>query len=193
MAFGWDISESEQSDTHEFEQAGFTMNSSVVLTTAFVLKPKHLNLNIQVRALEQDWEWQSALENQVLAGAQRTEDWEFKEFKKKQMECYRRMSEQGLGNWYGAFIRNRLVGDMGLYFSDQIGRFQSVVTHPLFRRQGVCSTLVYRVSIEALRNNKAKQLVIVADESYHAGRIYESLGFIQSEYQRGMHHPRLRI
>lgn len=44
-------------------------------------------------------------------------------------------------------------------------------------------TLVYRSAQYAFREMKLKQLVMCADQEYHAARIYESVGFrpVQNE------------
>jgi predicted GNAT family acetyltransferase len=104
------------------------------------------------------------------------------------MARYRRMSEAGRGAWFGAFLGARLVADLGV-FSDETGtlaRFQSVGTHPDFRRRGICGALVHQASEWALNTLRVGTLVMAADEEYHAARIYESVGFQPTERQIGM-------
>jgi len=96
---------------------------------------------------------------------------------------YRQMSEQGDGAWFGAFFGDRVVGDLGVFVRNGLGRFQSVGTHPDFRRQGICSTLVYQAALYAFSNFDAKILVIAADQNDYAYRIYESIGFSLTEQQ----------
>jgi len=62
-----------------------------------------------------------------------------------------------------------------LFFLDGIGRFQSVITGPQHRNRNVCKTLVSEIIRRTA--GRSDQLVIVADESYHAGEIYEAMGF----------------
>ncbi len=70
---------------------------------------------------------------------------------------------------------------MGLYFWQGVGRFQWVSTHPEFRQQGLCGTLVYHVATLGLKN--VESLVMVADIESVAARIYESVGFQKTEKQ----------
>jgi predicted GNAT family acetyltransferase len=105
------------------------------------------------------------------------------------MRSYRRMSEAGLGHWYGAFSENQLVADLGLFHDGALGRFQNVGTHPAFRRRGVCATLVFLASQHALGEHALgehalKTLVMVADEDGDARRVYEDVGFVATEKQR---------
>ncbi len=96
------------------------------------------------------------------------------------------MIAAGLGRWFGAFLDGRLVADMGIFTDAQVGdlaRYQSVVTHPDFRRRGVCSTLLYEVGRFAFSALGAKTLVIVADEHYFAKNIYGAVGFKVREKQ----------
>ena len=63
----------------------------------------------------------------------------------------------------------------------EVGRFQLVGTDPAFARQGVCSTMVHHVARWGLEDQKLGTLVMAADESYHAARVYESVGFKRTE------------
>ena len=58
------------------------------------------------------------------------------EFKKSQMRQYRKMSDAGKGYWFGAYLGGNLVGDLGVFCEAEVGRYQSVGTHPGYRRQG---------------------------------------------------------
>ena len=62
------------------------------------------------------------------------------------MAHYRQMQRAGLGGWFGAFLGNRVVADLGLFCIGGVGRFQTVETVPEFRRQGICGTLVYQAA-----------------------------------------------
>jgi predicted GNAT family acetyltransferase len=86
-----------------------------------------------------------------------------------------------VGEWYGAFLGGRLVGDLGLFRDGPLARFQDVSTDEAFRRRGVCGTLVHEVARRALESGRAETLVMVADENYHAARVYESVGFRPEE------------
>ena len=92
-----------------------------------------------------------------------------------QQIAYRSLIERDLGNWWGAFIDDEQVGSAGLFFVDGIGRFQSVITEPKHRNKNICKTLVSEVI--RLNAGRSERLVMVADESYHAGAIYEAMGF----------------
>jgi predicted GNAT family N-acyltransferase len=96
-------------------------------------------------------------------------------FMAHQQADYRRLIERGLGDWWGAFINGEQVGSLGLFFLDGIGRFQWVITAEHHRNQRICKTLVS----EAIRQTagRSEKLVMVADEAYHAGAIYEAMGF----------------
>jgi ribosomal protein S18 acetylase RimI-like enzyme len=96
------------------------------------------------------------------------------------------MSEAGLGGWFGAFLGDRLVGDLGIFRDADLGRYQSVKTHPDHRRKGVCSTLVYESAQIAFNEWGIKDLVIAADPSEQALAIYRSLGFETVEQQIGL-------
>jgi predicted GNAT family acetyltransferase len=71
---------------------------------------------------------------------------------------------------------------MGLFrASEGLARFQSVETHPDARRRGLAGTLVHHVSDFGLTEIGAHTLVMVADPTYAAIRLYRALGFTDSE------------
>ncbi len=95
----------------------------------------------------------------------------YAKFMAKRFETNRRMAQLGIGAWYGAFLEGQLVGDLGLFIENGIGRFQGVETHPEHRRRGICGTLVHHVATRAFSKLSAKTLVMLADEEYHAAKI----------------------
>ncbi len=60
-------------------------------------------------------------------------------------------------------------------------------THPAARRQGLAGTLVWRAGQHALGELGARTLVIVADPTEAAIRVYRSVGFADHETQLSMH------
>jgi len=141
---------------------------------------------VEIRAVCEDWEWERAIENQVECRDAVHEEAGYRVFKVRQMARYRRMVEAGLGRWFGAFVGERLVGDLGLFGRDGIARFQAVGVQPNFRRRGICRALLAHASRYGLGEHGAKALVIVAESGSHARALYESAGFAPTERQVGL-------
>lgn len=112
----------------------------------------------------------------------------YRAFKESQFRGYRAMCRAGLGFWYGAFLDERLVADLGVFFGDGLLRYQSVGTHPEYRRQGLCGSLTYFAGEHAQGHFGAEGLVIVADDHYVAKRVYASVGFEDAERQQLLLH-----
>jgi GNAT superfamily N-acetyltransferase len=193
FAFGWDGIQGETGQVGPFLEAGFNLSQSVVLSAQQVNPPPKANREVVVRPLAEDWEWQQAEDNQVDCREEGHDPQGYRVFKHDQMLRYRRMSRAGLGEWFGAFLGDRLVADLGLYVDrshsvgdELIGRFQSVVTHPDYRRLGICGTLVEQASRYGFEKMGVETLVMVADEHYFAAKIYESVGFRPTQRQAGM-------
>jgi predicted GNAT family acetyltransferase len=104
---------------------------------------------------------------------------EFLNYLAGKQATYQRMIADNLGDWWGAFIEGKQVANLGLFFDGETARFQAVHTAPSHRNQGICRTLVHHVALAGFQ--RAVRLVMVADENYHAARVYESLGFRRSE------------
>ncbi len=186
MVFGWDTQAGERGAVQPFLDAGFQLVESVVLTARQVNPPPKYNSAVVVRPLTEDWEWAQTLQNQMACRPTEHDPQLYLAFKTAKMARYREMQRAGRGEWFGAFLGDRLVADLGLFCSDGIGRFQSVETAPEFRRLGICGTLVYQAACFGLKQMGVQTLVMIADEHYHAARIYESVGFQAAEHQVGL-------
>lgn len=180
MIFAWDTT--EPGDCDEFIANGFERDKGVVLATDAVVTPPKFNSEVAVRKVTTDQQWQDALANRVACSKSIYDSTRYLEFKTRQMAQFRKMSQEGRGAWYGAYLGGRLVADLGVFFEAELGRYQQVGTHPKFRRQGICQTLVYETARIALQRPQVTKLVMEADAHYHAARIYESVGFKPVEH-----------
>ena len=186
IAFGWDSTTGELGDIQPFLKADLAINASVVLTTRKVVPPPKYNAEIAIRPLREDWEWESALQTQIACRAPEHTLEGYTLYRVRQMARYRAMVQAGRGEWFGAFLNNQAVGNLGVFVEGAVGRFQSVGTHPDYWRRGICGTLVYEAAKYAFTQWGAETLVMVADEEYHAAKIYESVGFRPTEHQIGV-------
>jgi ribosomal protein S18 acetylase RimI-like enzyme len=177
VTFLWDSPKEGVGDVSELQAAGFKIDFSLVLTARSVHPAPKFNRDITVRPIKTDAEWLEVIEAQIHSKASEYGEASYREFKERQMAQYRAMSERNLGHWFGAFMNGKLVGDLGLFRNGATGRFQSVETSPEFRRQGICGRLVYEAAQFGFQNMGLTELVMVADENYHAAKIYESVGF----------------
>ncbi|HET7839400.1 MAG TPA: GNAT family N-acetyltransferase [Rectinemataceae bacterium] len=185
-AFGWDQTGPEPGCVGQVLAKKYNLNRSVVLTAREAHLPPKYNDEAVVRALRTDSEWGQALENQIACNDEDHEPRSFRAFKTRQMEAYRRMAACGQGWWFGAFIGDRLVADLGIFVTGRTARFQNVETCREHRREGICGTMVYESSRRAAELAGIDEFVMVADEDYHAARIYESVGFLPREHQYGL-------
>jgi GNAT superfamily N-acetyltransferase len=183
MTFGWDTVNGEQGMAATFLENGFRLDRSTVLTARTLVPPAHPADGLVVRPLESDEDWVQSVENQVATRESEFSQSEYRIFRQRAMDRYRKMAARGLGGWFGGFLGNRLVADLGIFHAGNVGRYQSVQTHPDFRRRGAAGTLVYEASSYAKKHFGLDTLVIVAETDSSAGRLYQSLGFSAAEYQ----------
>ncbi|MCO4762145.1 MAG: GNAT family N-acetyltransferase, partial [Myxococcales bacterium] len=94
--------------------------------------------------------------------------------------------DRGRALWRCAWIDGQIAGSMGLVAQDGLGRYQSVQTHPDFRRQGVCSALLAAIADAGAVELGAEQLVIVTDAGSVAERIYRQQGFVAAMPTHGV-------
>jgi len=184
--FGWDSPQGEAGVIDPFLQAGFEADRAVVLATSAPHAPARPARSVNIRTLESDGDRQQAVELQVLSREIAHEEAGYRVYRQRAMERYRKMSQARLGHWYGAFIDGRLVADLGVFHDGELGRYQSVETHPDFQRQGIGGTLVYEAGRQAIALYGLHTLVMVAEEDSAAARLYQSLGFAPKEKTVGL-------
>jgi ribosomal protein S18 acetylase RimI-like enzyme len=186
QVFGWDSPEGALGEVKPFLQTGFRLVRDSVLTCREAQPPASLAQEVTVRALKGESDWEQALDLQVVCREPEFSQREYREFRQRELARYRAMAAAGRGDWYGAFHGPRLVADLGLFHQEGLGRFQSVETHPDFRRRGIAGTLVYQAGRYAVAEYKLQMLVIVAEQDSDAERLYRSLGYQPTEKQVGL-------
>jgi ribosomal protein S18 acetylase RimI-like enzyme len=186
QVFGWDSPQGEAGAIEPFLQAGFDADRNVVLTTRAPHAPARPARSVNIRTLESDSDRQQAVELQVLSREPAHEEAGYRVYRQRAMQRYRKMSQAGLGHWYGAFIDGRLVADLGVFHDRQLGRYQSVETHPDYQRQGIGGTLIYEAGRQAIAQYGVHALVMVAEEDSAPARLYQSLGFTPKEKTVGL-------
>jgi GNAT superfamily N-acetyltransferase len=186
QAIGWDSTEGESGVIQPFLNNGFRVEHLVVLTTKRNDIIQKASSGISIRQLLSDDDWTQSVENQVISREPIFAEESYRVYRQGQVKRYRKMVSGGLGAWFGAFAGDRLVGDLGIFCSADLARYQSVQTHPDFRRRGIASALVYQAARYAFDNHNVETLVIVAEADSPAQRLYQSIGFRITEFQMGV-------
>ncbi len=94
------------------------------------------------------------------------------------------------GRWFGAFVDDRLVAQMGLVAAGPgLARFQAVETDPDHRRRGLAGSLVHHAGRYGFTEFGARTLVMVADPNYFAIDLYRAVGFAPTETQLQIERP----
>ncbi len=175
-AFGFDCRGHAAADLAGWAERGFKTEASAVMTATAVHPPPRPNGEATYRRLESDDDWAQSLELQVACHAGYDES--SSEFVTRRNASNRALVSDGRGAWFGAFLGDALVSQMGLVeTSSGVARFQSVETHPDARGRGLAGTLVHVVSRYGFDTLCSRTLVMVADPEYVAMRVYRSIGF----------------
>lgn len=183
---GWNTVKGERGSVAPFLDDGFRLERSTVMTARKLNPSAHPATDLVVRPLASDEDWTQSVENQVASREPEFTEAGYRVFRQRVMERYRKMAARGLGDWFGGFLGNRLVADLGIFHTGSVGRYQSVQTHPDFRRRGAAGTVVYEASQYMVNCYGLETLVIVTETDSDAGRLYQSLGFAATEYQAGL-------
>lgn len=186
QAFGWDTTGLEKGFIQPFLDHGFELEHGTVLT----LQRTHLTTkpvpDITFRALLTEEDWLQCVENQVICREEIFSEAGYRVFRTRQMQRYQEMVIKGLGAWFGAFYGSQLVTDLGIFCDHDLGRYQSVQTHPDFRRRGIAGGLVNYAANYAFEKLDVETLVILAESGSAADRLYQSLGFQFTEHSMGV-------
>jgi ribosomal protein S18 acetylase RimI-like enzyme len=185
--FCWDDPQGRTGDSRPFIDAGFECDTSAVMVASGTHLPPHPLHELRVRPLAGDADWDGARACLASARDEKHEEASHDTFLLRSMRARRAMVESGAGQWFGAFLDGVIVGTLGIFVEDGVGRFQSVVVSPAARRRGVCGTLVHAAARHALSELGAERLVMVADPDDDAIRVYRSVGFSAAEQQASLY------
>lgn len=187
--FQWQSGKADAAAIKEFTDQGFTYDNVSVLTATGTHIDREPPNGMTYRKLETDTDWLAAKESQIAAGFPSIPTADYRIYKEAQFANYRDMADAGLGGWFGAFKGDELVANMGLFFDQTIGRFQSVETLKAHRRQGICSALVQYVSQWGFAHRPGVTLMIHADHDDIPSRLYQSLGYREVEVLESVFRP----
>lgn len=110
----------------------------------------------------------------------------YRRFRERQMARFAQVHQAGLGDWFGLWCDGTLVADCGLLYDGTLGRFQNVLTHPDWRRRGLCRALVRAVCLHGFEAHGLQELLMCADPDDIAIGIYESVGFERFDREWGL-------
>jgi len=165
----------------ELEAAGVESDVSVVLTAPSLVEPPESPFEIRMLITPDDWQQAYSLRGAVYG---EPESSEAAMFPARQIDAARTLTEGGHAVWIGAIFDGQLVASLGIVSDGRgLARFQSVETHPDFRRRGIARRLLYDAATYAANEFAATTTVIVADPDDHAIALYRSVGFADTERQ----------
>jgi ribosomal protein S18 acetylase RimI-like enzyme len=185
-SFLWDGLDGDEGDVQPFLDAGFVRETGVVMAAPRLAPPERPNREIRIRPLAGDDDWRAAHQGQAVAFERERDDDATRRFLERLMASYRRTVEAGHGVWWGAFLGDALVANLGIFRIDAFARFQAVVTERSVRRRGVASTLVHHAAEEARRAWGSDLVLLETDTTGPAFGLYERLGLATIESRVGV-------
>jgi len=180
IAFSW---EKEPSDLSDFMTNGYEYITHSVLTmkpSDFIL-PSKTNSEITIELIDTPSKWGKWILNEIDERPESISKSDFTAFIKNRARFFKEQSRKGNGEFYGAFLENRLVGSVGFFIYNRVGRFQIVRTINEFRRKYICNSLLKFILLE--NASKIDTAVIVTDKNYVALNLYKKLGFKETHIQ----------
>lgn len=184
VALGFDGNHHSVDELDWFTERGFDPEASVVMTAQAVHEPRRVNADADYRPLDSDDDWAQSVELRMLCKDPDLDASSYRDVVTAKAATNRALVDAGHGQWFGAFVDDRLVAQTGLILAEpRMARFQSVETDPGYRRLGLAGTLVHHASRVGLDELAAQTLVMVADPDYFAIDLYRSVGFTPAETQ----------
>lgn len=179
--FLWPVHDDAAAPPDAFVDAGYEFNQSAVLIAQpqDLIAPARRPSEIALRRYRDAADWSDWQALKLADNAGHYPEPEFLRYLSGLQAMYRQMIGDHQGDWWGAFIGDTQVANLGMFFAGDTGRFQAVFTAPSYRNRGICRALVHHVAERSF--GRAARLVMVADESHHAARLYETLGFQRRE------------
>lgn len=190
VALGFDGTNGTVDQLAVFGELGLRPEAQAVMTATAVHEPARRHPTAVLRALRSDRDWAQSAELRIRCDAGEYHPDDHPAFVHAKVATNRRLVRAGHGDWFGAFIDDVLVAQLGLFTaSPGLARFQMVETHPDFRRHGLAGSLVHHASRFGFDILRAKTLVMVADPDYFAIDLYRSVGFQETQSQLQVERP----
>lgn len=164
-----------------FMQLGFDYeeNHVLYLKREHFRSPDQLNVEVDYRPLVTDDDWSQWTSLNIAEQIESHTEEELRPYLAGRIRNYHALKQKGLGETLGAFHNGRLIGYAGLYHLNGLGRYQNVHVIPEFQNRHMARTLLTHLTQRLPET--VDELVIVADEHYHASKLYQSLGFTIAE------------
>ena len=181
VSIGVDGVDGDLGAADEMRALGLADEMSVVLTAT---SPEPFGApegDVELRPPATDEEWAQTVEFRMAVDDDKSAG--HREFVTRRAAEFRRLMADGHGVYVAAFVDGIARSGLGVFAADGLARYQSVETHPDFRRRGLASGLVVEAARLLAARGRVEEFVIVADPSYVAIEIYRRLGFRDSERQ----------
>lgn len=176
----WDGRDVDDVIRKRYAQAQFDHSVDTVLTTKMPRTATPAPVGITCRAIHTDSDWDQVIN--VEYETYKDDYPNYLEFVKDSVENHKVRIKTGMGHWYGVFEGDVLVGTMGLFCVEGVARYQSVVTRPEHRGQGIASTLLCHAAADLAKTHAIDQYVIVAENDSNAQRLYIKCGFLPKQH-----------
>lgn len=191
LSIGVDSTDGAVGDAADLAAAQLDVTRLVVLALSAEAprRPARPTPDVTFRQLDvdDDRDWAQAV---ALRLSNAADSVGYAEFATRRLAAMRQLQRAHHGSWFGAFLDGNMVSGLGI-FSDGGGtaRYQSVDTHPDFRKRGFAGALLHAAGRYAINELAATTLVIVADPDDVAIRLYRTLGFTENEIQIQLGRP----
>jgi len=126
----------------------------------------------------QESDWQTQVERDIAANRLSNEQphEQFAAFVEASVQQRRELCDRGVAAWFGAFLGEALVSELGIVVCGNLARYQSVSTDLEHRGKGLASHLL-GVAGQWAAERGCDEWVIVTEATNTAGRVYRRAGF----------------
>ncbi len=164
-------------DRRAWVAQGLALEQEDVLTTRIPPRQTPLPHGYTVRRLRRG-DWAQSLARAVAANDRTGEDepQSHERFACEQRRAWRALSERDVAAFFGAFVDDALVAELGIVDCSTTARYQSVSTDEDHRRRGLASHLL-GVAARWAGKRGCDRWVIVTEATNPAGRVYRRAGF----------------
>lgn len=180
VAFAWDSIDGTAGEIVEFEENGYYFEYDDIMTTSEVVQPDKFNGDVVVKPVVSEADWKEVVQLNIEVAGDSSDA--YVTFITRLMAKYKEICFANQGIWMGAYLKEELVADLGLFNAGELrGLAAMVKTHPDYRKQGICRTLLYEASLLGFKQMNFEKIVMVADRAFGVGRVYGSVGYKTEE------------
>lgn len=160
-----------------FKREGFNFEDNETLALDSLQRPITYNNEIILQEVKDQEDWGEVFNQQMQFKPDYLSKEHYEDFCQKLMKAYLKVRNLGTCLWFGAYLKNKCVANLGIMWNDEIVGFQRIIVDSQYRGMGIGPSMVYLATQWILENLPNREVIVWSEKESKASLMYRSLGY----------------